>query len=414
MRKGLIAGIVVLTACASASPPPGGPEDKAPPVLVSITPDTNALNVTSDAVVFQFDETINDRGTGPQELDQYFIVSPSDGAPRVSWHRSRIDVRPRRDFRPNTTYTVTMLPGLTDLRGNLMKTGAKVVFSTGPTMPPYTIAGTVFDWAAERPAVHAYMQAITPDSIIYLAQSDSLGKFSLGPLPEGTYLVRAIIDANANRALDRNEQFDTLRVTVPQVEAAELRTALRDTLPARLGVLPSITDSVTLLVTFDRSLDPTQAIMPSQFRLQASDSSEIPVIRVLSPKQLKDEQAASLKAVADSTRRADSLAGKKLAPIVPPRTTTPGGKAPPPPPPTPSLPPPFTAVTLKLGHALAPSTEYKLTATGVHALSGRDTTSSRRFATPKPTPKKTPADSSGAPVRGDSSARPPARPPRDE
>ena len=146
MRRPLIAPVALAfvaafaalggsVACASASPPPGGVEDRDPPKLVAVTPDSNALNVRARTVIFQFDETINDRGSGAQEIDNFFLVSPSDGNPRVSWRRSRIEVRPRNGFRDNTAYTVTLLPGLSDWRGNVSRTGASVVFSTGPTIP---------------------------------------------------------------------------------------------------------------------------------------------------------------------------------------------------------------------------------------------------------------------------------------
>src|SRR5260221_1749301 len=233
VRQALIAVVVLLNACASASPPPGGPEDKTPPILLRVTPDTNALNRHPDNVSFFFDKVINDRGTGAQEVDSYFLVSPSDGAANVNWHRSRIDVRPRHGFRDNTAYTITLLPGLSDLRNNKMKDGMSLVFSTGATIPKERITGIAFDWIAERPA-QAYIEAITPDSVTYLAQADTLGKFVVGPLPPGTYLVRGIIDQNNNRALDRNEPFDTVRVTVPQAKPVELLTTLRDTLPARI------------------------------------------------------------------------------------------------------------------------------------------------------------------------------------
>ena len=148
MRRGLIALLAAIAgglACAGASPPPGGPEDHAPPRLIHVTPDSNAVNVTAANVTFQFDETINDRGSGAQELARRFLISPADGSVRVSWHRSRIDVRPHDGFRPNTAYSVSLLPGLADLRGNTLKSGATIVFSTGPTIPTGAIPGTVFD-----------------------------------------------------------------------------------------------------------------------------------------------------------------------------------------------------------------------------------------------------------------------------
>ena len=395
MRQALIASIAIaFIGCASASPPPGGPEDKVPPRLVRVSPDTNSVNVTERAVQFYFDETVNDRGEGAQALDNYFLVSPSDGAMDLSWHRSRIDVRPHHGFRPNTAYSVTMLPGLGDLRNNLMKTGARIVFSTGPTIPTLFIEGIAFDWSAGTP-IRAYIEAISPDSITYLAQADSGGRFSLGPLTAGTYLVRGIVDQNNNHALDRTESYDTVRVTVPGASRVELLTAQRDTLPARMSV-PSLTDSMTLSVSFDRALDPTQSILPTAFRLLSPDSSVVPILAAYSPLELRRVDSLRVRATADSVRRADSLAGKPLAPIAPVETVVVarGTKAPPPPPPRPSLPSPFNTVVLKLGAALKPNTEYRLSTTGLRALSGRVLPSERRFSTPKPPPPKAPGDSS--------------------
>jgi hypothetical protein len=403
----LAATIFATFACASASPPPGGPEDHAPPKLVRVTPDTNAVNVRDDAVSFYFDETINDRGSGAQEVGNYFLVSPSDGAPHVSWHRSRIDVRPRNGFRPNTAYTVTLLPGLSDLRNNPMRAGAAVVFATGPTIPTGRITGVAFDWAAERPAARAFMQALTPDSVTYLAQADSLGHFTIGPLAPGSYLVRAVIDQNGNRALDRNEPYDSATVVVPQAAPIELRTAVRDTLPPRMLSVTS-SDSLSLLVTFDRLVDPTYAFAPDSFRLVAADSTVVPITRVLTPRELERESQARQQATADSARRVDSLAGK----VIPPRTTPPTRPAGS----TPSVPPPFTTLTLRVQHPLAPNATYRLSLRSARGLTGRMTASERSFTTPRPPPPPAPrsaADSARAPARvpaRPTTATPPSRP----
>ena len=380
-----------------------------PPKLVRVSPDTNAVNVRDKVVQFYFDETINDRGTGAQELDNFFIVSPSDGATQLSWHRSRIDISPRHGFRPNTAYTVTMLPGLGDLHSNTMKTGATVVFSTGPTIPTLRIDGIAFDWVLGTP-VRAFIEAVTPDSIVYLSQSDSGGKFTIGPLVAGSYLVRAIIDQNGNRALDRSEAFDTLRVTAPQAGPIQLLAAPRDTLPARMNV-PTVGDSITVTVPFDRLLDPTQPFAATAFRLIGSDSVEVPILSALSPLELRRADSVRTRAAGDSGRRADSVAGKPLTPVVVPPVVAPAaGKAPPPPPPRPSVASPFPAVTLGLGRALKPNTEYRLSTTGLRALSGRSAPSERRFSTPKPPPPKAAKDSVAAtPVTRVPAAPPPRR-----
>ena len=369
-----------------------------PPKLVRVAPDTNAVNVTADNASFYFDETINDRGSGAQELDSYFLLSPSDGAAHVSWHRSRIDIRPRKGFRPNTAYVVTMLPGLGDLTGNKMKTGATLVFSTGATIPREKITGIAFDWVAERPAPNAYIEAVTPDSITYLAQSDTSGRFTLGPLPAGNYLVRAIIDQNNNRALDRAEAFDSVRVRVPQAGLLELLTAPRDTMAALLAEVTA-SDSVTLNVTFDRVVDPAQSLTAASFRLVGADSALVPIVSALTASQQHGADSLVLKTRVDSARRADSLAGRPLVPADAPR---PGQAAPL----KPSRPAPYKSITLKLGRALPPNTPFRLSVTGAKALSGKTQPSERSFTTPRPAPPP-PVDSA---ARKGSTA-PPARPP---
>jgi hypothetical protein len=391
-RLAIVAGAI---GCASASPPPGGPEDREPPRVVRITPDSNSLDVKDRDASFYFDETINDRGSGAQEVRNFFLVSPSDGEPVVSWHRSRIDIRPRSGFRPNTAYSITLLPGLSDLRNNVMRAGASLVFSTGNTIPPERITGVAFDWPAERPAARAFVQAVTPDSSIYLAQADSAGRFTLGPLPPGSYLVRAIIDQNGNRALDRNEAFDSVRVVVPLKAPLELLAVPRDTLPPRITAVVQ-NDSTTLRVTFDRFLDPAQLPPPSSFRLAAADSTTIPVTAVLTPRDEQQVAQKKAQALADSARRVDSLAGKPLAPYRPIAAPARRGA-------TPSVPAPFPSLLLRLGKPLAPGTAYVLRVSNARALSGRSATSERSFTTAKAPPTKADSTRAPAPV-------PPARP----
>ena len=396
MRRGLIAASLFLAACASAGPPPGGAEDRQPPRLLRVTPDTNAVNFSAKEATFYFDETINDRGTDAQDVTNMFLVSPSDGTPRVGYHRSRIDVRPRHGFRPNTAYTITLLPGLTDLRSNTMKTGATIVFSTGPTIPTLRITGTAFDWVAEQPVPKALVEAISPDSVVYLAQSDSLGHFTVGPFNPGSYLVRVTIDQNQNHRADRGESFDTLRVVAPHPAPIEMLAASRDTMPARI-VTVSVADSVTLRVAFDRLLDPAQPFPPANFHLAAADSVRIPITAVRSPQEDAARDRARQQAAADSVRRADSLAGRPR-PAVPLRTDVPPVDSVP----KPSRPAPFTTISVVVSRPLAPSTSYRLRVTTIRALSGRTTESERSFVTPKPAAPRTPADTTaprGAPPR---------------
>ena len=297
-----LAGLAL--ACASAGTPPGGPEDHTPPQIVSITPDSGETNVKLKHVEFKFDEVVSDRPVGAAQLDQIFLISPRNGQPDVSWHRTRIDVRPKNGFRANTAYRVTMLPGIVDLRSNVRKVATSIVFSTGSGFPPMSILGRVFDWAAQRPANGAYIEATlrTDTTVVYLGATDSLGEFDVGPLPPGIYTVRALIDANNNRMLDRNEKWDTATVAVRDIRPHfDMLAIERDTTPAALESITAL-DSVSLRVTFDKPLDPRIPLQPALVRLQHADSSAIEVARVQWQSEWDRQKLAR-----DSARKADSL-----------------------------------------------------------------------------------------------------------
>ncbi|MBL8959681.1 MAG: Ig-like domain-containing protein, partial [Gemmatimonadetes bacterium] len=200
----------LLASCASPGVPPGGPEDLDPPALVRVRPDTGAVNVRADAIGFDFDDVVSERPQGATSLADLFLISPSRGRTALSWRRTRLEVRPREGFRPNTTYRVTLLPGLVDLDGNVDSVGHSLVFSTGPTIATGVITGRVFDWMAEKVAPQALVEAIVlPDSLRYLAVADSLGRFSIRNLPAGSYVLRGLVDQNKNRFADARELYDT-------------------------------------------------------------------------------------------------------------------------------------------------------------------------------------------------------------
>jgi hypothetical protein len=270
--------------CASAGAPPGAPERHTPPVITGVSPDSGETKVNIRQVEFRFDEVVSDKPSGASAtLDGLFLISPRDGSPDVGWHRSRITVAPRKGFRPNTAYRVTMLPGIVDLRGNVLKQGRTILFSTGERFPPFQIVGRVFDWDAQHPANGAIVEAISKQdtTLVYVTATDSTGQFDVGPLNAGQYTLRAFIDANANRALDRAEKWDTTTANVTTISPAgfELDAIERDTLPAAI-INVTVEDSVTLRVAFDKPLDPGLPLQPALVRVQRADSTSLDVVRV--------------------------------------------------------------------------------------------------------------------------------------
>lgn len=384
----MVLGAAALSGCASIGAPPGGPVRTTPPEIVSITPDSGSVNVRARGVVFTFDAVVSDRA----DLDNLFLLSPQDGRPRISWHRERIEIRPRRGFRPNTTYSVTLLPGLADLRGNTIRTSRTIIFSTGATIPPYVVLGRVFDWANERALPRAVIEVIRrPDSLRFIGIADSTGQFGVGPLSEGSYLVRATGDNNSNRALDPGEPWDTIGVTIGGGTSPflELLAIPRDTIAPRL-LTATFADSLTVSASFDRPLHPALTLTPASFRVVGADSVALRVASVLTRAQADSQRAArdSATRAADTSARADSARREAARRDAARRDTTRIGVGGP----ValqrvrPSRPPPPKDLVVKLDSLtpLQAGKSYRVTAVNMRGLLGPARSSERILSVPRP------------------------------
>jgi hypothetical protein len=303
-------------ACARIEPPPGGPPDAAPPQLVRTTPDSFAsLPDFRGDVEFSFDEVISEgsspsQGTGTGDLEKLVILSPTKEIPEVRWRRNRITVRPDEGWQRDRVYRVELLPGVTDLRRNRSDRGALVTFSTGAPRPRTTFQGTVVDWTSGRPAPAALVVAtLLPDSLPYRGLADSAGRFSLGPLPPGEYIVSGVLDENRNHLADPREAFDSLRVPPGRDSALELWAFVHDTTPPRIRTVTA-TDSVSAAVEFSQPLDPRQRLQLTAVRVSLlPDSTPVPMTSVL-PRPQDDSVHAKRPAAPDSAA-VDTTAARK-------------------------------------------------------------------------------------------------------
>lgn len=280
----VIASLTAVAACASPGVPPGGPLDTAAPLIIAIAPDSGRIGVIPRKLIFRFNEVVSERPAGAASLDALFLISPRDGVPEVDWNREEVTVRPRRGWRRNTTYTVTMLPGMSDIRGNVRNTGAVTIFSTGSAIPQSRISGRVFNWASGSVAAKALVEAIARDdtTLVYVAAADSLGAFSFPHLAPGPYIVRGFVDDNNNRGLDSREPWDSVAVTLADIATVEVLAFVRDSAGTRITDV-SIRDSVTLELTFDSPLLPAAPPTPASVTVTAPDSTKLTVVSVTSP-----------------------------------------------------------------------------------------------------------------------------------
>jgi hypothetical protein len=327
----LVAASVVLAGCAKMEPPPGGPPDPTPPQLVTTRPDSFAvLPQFSGSVEFRFDEVISEGGspnlgTGTGDLERLVILSPTTRVPKVEWRRDRITVRPAEGWRRNRVYRVELLPGVTDLRRNRSKTGRVITFTTGAPLPTAKLEGLVVDWSSARPAPTALVEALLlPDSLPYRALTDSSGRFALGPVPGGDYLVRGVLDENHNLQADGREAFDSVRVKRGTSAVGELWAFVHDTTPPRIRG-STVKDSVSASLDFTQMLDPRQRFDTSKVRIRTlPDSAAVRVVSLL-PRQLDDSLHAPARTARDTTGR-DTIRADTTA-LRPPGDTTERGRA---------------------------------------------------------------------------------------
>jgi hypothetical protein len=356
--------------------PPGGPPDVAAPQIVSVVPDSGTVGVKPKEVIFHFDEVVSERPPSTTTLADLFLISPRDGVPSVSWHRDAITVKPAHGWRNNTPYTVILLRGLSDIRGNVRNTGATTFFSTGPTIPRTRISGQVFDWVAGTPAAGALVESfVPPDSLHpFVALVDSSGAFTLEHLPPGRYITRAYVDRNKNLAIEPSEPWDSVTLNLTDSAQREFLVFTHDTVPPRIRDV-EVVDSLNLRVTFDKPIDTAQTLSAANFSLTGPDSARVPI-------------ASAGPAPKDTTTRVTPTEAR------PPAARPAAGRAPTrAPTDTVSVPKrvmsrasPISSVIIKLAHPLIPKTVYRVRAIGIRGLTGQSGDSERQYTSPAPPP----------------------------
>jgi hypothetical protein len=270
----LAVAALLVTACARMAQPPGGPPRITPPALTATLPADSVCTLPDfrSAAEFFFDEVVSEGsqpnfGLGTGDLEKLVLLSPDTLVPIVRWRRNRITVRPRHGWQPNTVYRIELAPGVADLHNNTSKTPGLITFVTGTECPTRFLSGRAVDWAAKTGAARALIEAFhLPDSARYLTNADSNGRFRLGPLPNGGYLVFAVIDQNRDHKRQPGEPWDTVRAAASQDTVGEIWAFMRDTLPAKIQSIAR-QDSFSIAVTFVHPIDPYQHLDSTSLRV---------------------------------------------------------------------------------------------------------------------------------------------------
>lgn len=299
--------------CARQSAPPGGQEDRRPPVVISTYPESFAtLDDPTATIRFDFDERISERSSSGS-MDDAVTISPRVGEIRVSHGRRSLQISAEEPFRPDLVYRVTLDPVVSDLFGNQLTDAFELVFSTGGEIVPTTLAGEIWGRSSGRAVAGALVHAVGSDSLVHVALSSPDGIYAFRYLPAGTFRVDAFEDVNRDGVLDTTEVQGFVPTSVAAGDTVFLDVAVLapDTLPAVLMRAETL-DSATVVVEFDDFLDPAWG--PDTGALALSlEEGEAPLVSAL---YQEADYLALLETVADSFAVLDSIEAANAPPPV--------------------------------------------------------------------------------------------------
>ena len=262
IRRCVLTLLVLSAACARPEAPPGGPEDRVPPVVIETIPDTFA--VVEPGVrefFFRFNERISERPSTGQ-LNNAVVISPSLGAARVRHGRDGITIEAQEGLAPGRLYRVTVLPVINDMFSNTLRDPFDLVLSTGGEFVPNVVAGMVEDRITGQAVPDARVEARfggEGDTLTHWNLTGSDGVFSMRYVPGQPFQVIAWEDRDRDGSVGDFEPQSALSAGAfegsPDTTFTILTLIEPDTTPARLARV-EVQDSVTLSFEFDDYLEP--------------------------------------------------------------------------------------------------------------------------------------------------------------
>ncbi len=252
----LVLALASLESCANVQPPPGGPPDSIPPMLIAVFPDSYAVvswTGNREKVRFEFDEPISE-----QNLQLAAILYPFEPRPKIEKGKAELRVRPRSGWIADRVYHVRVEPVVQDLFRNRIDEPIYHIISTGVPIPENGARGSVFDRiTGQRLREGRVDMVLLPDTLRYGGVTDSAGAFEITTLPVGDYYAIGYEDLNNNLRADNFDRSDTLVVSLGPADTLDLEFHVfrHDTLgPVLIEVAPI--DSLVLQLGFDSYLDP--------------------------------------------------------------------------------------------------------------------------------------------------------------
>ena len=228
MRQSILFIVLLFTfSCARISSPPGGPEDKEPPVLISSIPTDGQTNYSESTITLTFDESVTTKA-----IETNLIITPSiTGSFKTKVKRNKIELSFDSTWRENTTYSLNFGNTIADLNEGNQPSNLYLSFSTGPTIDSLSVSGTITNLYSTEPVENALVSLyttqdtidITSGKALYYTKTDSAGNYKFQNLPNGNFLVYGVVDKNNNLKADTDKELygflpDTVNLTSNQAD----------------------------------------------------------------------------------------------------------------------------------------------------------------------------------------------------
>lgn len=202
-----LAGLILLSACASTGTPGGGPKDVNPPVLLKSIPLQNEVNYSKKRVDIFFDELIS-----LENPSEKIIVSPPQVTiPTTKAIGNKISVLFDDSLKSETTYTIDFTDAIVDYNEKNKFGDFAFSFSTGKTIDSLSISGKVLDASNLNPVpgavigVHANLNDSAFQKVPFerISKTSKNGYFSVKGLPASDFHLFALGDKNNDYHFDQ-------------------------------------------------------------------------------------------------------------------------------------------------------------------------------------------------------------------
>ena len=200
---------LMAAACATPTPPLGGPRDTTPPRLDSLRSTVNGqVDFIPQPIELAFDEWIQLEDVANQVL----VSPPLEFRPKVQIKKRSVifEFDPREQLRPNVTYAIHFGTAVKDLTEKNVVENLRFVFSTGPRLDSLSIEGSIRDAVTGEPVEKALFMLYDnfADSVVrkerplYFAKTDKEGRFEIRNIREGSFKGFALSEVNGNYRFD--------------------------------------------------------------------------------------------------------------------------------------------------------------------------------------------------------------------